>query len=209
MPSVATSSRPFLPGTTGWTAHDLDDHVIESQWFQGRYEIVDGVLTTMPPAYFPGTQSLQELVFILKANLKERGLPNHFGGEVDIIIDEDRVVIADAVWLTLADQERQREATRRAGKSEPGRTRILVPPTLLIESISPGHEWHDERTKRRWYAEFGVPNYWILDGFSRSLKCLVREASEYRVDVEGRGSDEVRPALFPGLTIPLAQLWLD
>jgi Uma2 family endonuclease len=209
MTSIAASSRPFVPGTTGWTAQDLEDPQIERLWFQGRYEIVNGVLTTMAPAYFPGTRSLQELMYILKTELKRQRIADDFGAEVDIHIDEDRVVRADAVWLTPQEWDRQREATARAGKTDPGRTRILIPPTLVIESISPGHERHDERTKRRWYAEFGIPNYWILDGFTRSLKCLVLRAGEYQVDCEGRDKDELRPALFPELTIPLGQLWLD
>lgn len=209
MSSIVPSLRPFVPGTTGWTAHDLDDPAIERQWFEGRYEIVDGVLTTMPPAYFAGSEPLQELLFILKAWLKEKMLPNAFGCEVDIVVDEDRVARADAVWLTKVDQERQREAAVRAGRSDPQRTRILVPPTLIIESVSSGHERHDERTKRRWYAEFGVPNYWLINCFSRSLKCLVLDGRDYRVDVEGMGPGELQPALFPGLKISLAQLWLE
>jgi Uma2 family endonuclease len=193
----------------GWTANDLEDPLIERKWFQGRFELVDGVLTTVPPAYFPGSQSLQELIFILKTNLRGRHLSDRFGSKVDIIIDEDRVVVADAIWLTPKDQERQHEAIRRAGKTDPARTRILVPPNLVLESISPGHERHDENTKRRWYAEFDVPNYWILNGFAKSLKCLVRDGNEYRLDTEGRAEDEIRPSLFPGLTISLGQLWSD
>jgi Uma2 family endonuclease len=209
MIQVAASSRPFVPGTTGWTVRDLEDPQIERLWFQGRFEIVNGVLTTMPPAYFLGTRCLQELVFILKSELKKNHIPDAFGGEVDIVIDEDRVVRADAVWLTPADSERQQQATKQVGKTDPDRTRILIPPTLVIESISPGHERHDERTKRRWYAEFGVPNYWILDGFARSLKCLVLDGGEYRVDGEGRGAVAIRPTLFPALVIELGKLWLE
>jgi Uma2 family endonuclease len=209
MTAIALSSRPFVPGTTGWTAHDLEDPRVDRLWFQGQFEIVNGVLTTMPPAYFPGTRSLFRLVFILTTELERRHMNSDFGGETDIVIDEDRVVRADAVWLTGNDLERQREAARMAGKADPGRTRILVPPTLAIESISPGHERHDERTKRRWYAEFGIPNYWILDGFARSLKCLILKSGEYQVDCEGRAKDELRASLFPELIIPLGQLWLD
>ena len=51
---LTVESRPFLPGTTGWTASDLDDPQIERLWFSGRYEIVEGVLTSMPPAYLAG-----------------------------------------------------------------------------------------------------------------------------------------------------------
>ena len=66
---------------------------------------------------------------------------------------------------------------------------------------------HDGRTKKKWYAGFGVPNYWILDGFIRSLQCMVLEFGDYRVDVEGAEADELRPALFPGLVVPLGSLW--
>lgn len=209
MTSAAELSRAFVPGTTGWTARDLDDPEIERLWFEGRYEIIDGVLTTMPAVYFTGSRPLQTLVFVLMTDLKNRGLSSDFGGEVDIVIDEDRVVRADSVWMTPQDLERQRQAMVGAGKTDPDRTRVLVPPKLVIESISPGHERHDERTKRRWYAEFGVPNYWILNASARSLKCFVRDADEFRVDAEGSGTAPVRPSLFPGLTIDLTTLWLD
>src|SRR6185312_5528785 len=156
MTAIAASSRPFIPGTTGWTARDLDDPEIERLWFQGRYEIVNGVLTTMPPVYFSGTRSLFRLVFILTTEMERRHLPSNFGGEADVVIDEDRTVRADAIWMTPDDMKRQREAARLAGKADLDQTRILIPPTLIIESVSPGHERHDEKTKRRWYAEFGV-----------------------------------------------------
>jgi Uma2 family endonuclease len=207
MPPSATTSRPFEPGTIGWTAADLDDPRTEAEWFAGRYEIVEGVLTKMPPAYFSGASTLTELIFLLKANLKSRGLSDRFGTEVDIVIDEARVIVADAAWLSAEDQVRQEDAMRRAGKTNPERTRILIPATLIIESISPGHELHDRRTKRRWYAEFGVPNYWILDPFARSLQCLLLRNATYEVDVEGVEQEDLRPALFPELSIQLGTLW--
>lgn len=58
MPRGALSSKPFRPGTTGWSASDLDDPRIEGKWLRGSYEIVEGVLTRMPPAYFIGGESL-------------------------------------------------------------------------------------------------------------------------------------------------------
>ena len=207
MPPTATSSRPFEPGTTGWTVADLEDPRIEAQWFSGRYEIVEGVLTKMPAAYFSGSASLNELIYLLKTHLRSRGLPDRFGTEVDIVLGEDRIVVADGVWLSAQDQNRQADAVRFAGEADGRRVRILVPPTLIIESLSIGHELHDRRLKSRWYAEFGVPNYWILDPIARSLQCFVLDGGNYRLDVEGRDQAEMRPALFPELIIPLGALW--
>ena len=175
----------------------------------GRYEIVEGVLTTMPAAYYTGGEAVENLIFIIKTYLKPRGIRGGFAGDVDIIIDEHRVVKADAVFLTREQKARQRQAAQSAGCRDVRRTRILVPPTLAIESISPGHEAHDERTKWRWYAEFGVPNYWLLNAFDQTLRCLVidKQAGTYREDASGRDNDEVRPSMFPGLVIPLAEVW--
>lgn len=206
---MAAPARPFEPGTTGWTLHDLDDPRIEGRWFRGRYEIVEGVLTTMPPAYFAGGNAAFNLLFLLKSYLRERHLPGRFATEVDVVVDEVRVARSDAVMLTPEDEFRQAKSALEDRRADPRRTRILVPPTLIIESVSPGHEQHDLRTKRKWYAEFGVMNYWILDAFQKSLDCLLLGPQGYISNASGRDDAKLQPPLFPGLTIDLDELWRD
>lgn len=209
----AAIDRSFVPGTTGWTAADLDDPRIEREWFRGRYEIVEGVLTTVPAAYFSGGEAALNLMFVLKTHLRPQGIKGGFAQEVDIIVDEARVAHADGVYMDSQVKKRQQAAARTAGRRDLRRTRILVPPNLVMESISPGHERHDEQTKLRWYAEFGIPHYWLLNTFNRSLRFLVlakgrgAKPAAYRVEAEGRGEQEVRSSLFPGLVIPLAEVW--
>jgi hypothetical protein len=207
MASVDTSLRPFVPGTIGWSATDLDDPKIERLWFQGRYELIDGVLAILPTNYLISGVALSELLFICEAHRQEHRLAGSFAFGIDIHLDESRILRADAVYLSAKDKKSQQTAALDAGRPDPGRTRILIPPTLIVESISPGHEMHDRRTKMRWYAEFGVLNYWILDAFKKSLDCHVLEGSAYRLDAAGRNSQTVRPSLFPGLKISLADLW--
>jgi Uma2 family endonuclease len=209
MTLASHESKPFEPGTTGWTASDLDDPAIERLWFAGRYEIVEGVLTTMPPAYFVGGHALANLLFVLTEYSREKRLGFHFATEVDVVIDESRLARIDAVMLTSEDRARQAAAVKRAGRKDPDRTRILVPPTLAIEVVSPGHELHDRRTKRRWYADFGVPNYWILDPFDRSLQGLTLEGGAYANAFSGREDAELSSPMFPGLCLALGPLWHD
>jgi Uma2 family endonuclease len=203
--SSLTESRPFEPGTTGWTARDLDDPEIERSWSDGRYEIVEGVLTTMAPAYYVGGKTLLRLISRVVLHIGEKA--GSFATELEIVLNEDRVVRADAAFLTPAEEQRQQEAALAAGRKDPARTRILVPPTLIIECVSPGHEKHDLRTKRRWYAEFGVPNYWLLDPFTQTLQCLVLRDGTFHDDTAGGGNEEVRPSLFPGLVLRLDEIW--
>lgn len=204
------TQKEFKPGTTGWTAADLDDPEIERLWFAGRYEIIEGVLTEMAPAYFSGGEGLSQLMFRLQEHVHKAGGSGGFAQEVDIVISRRRVVRADGVYLDPSTKERQRRAAIAEKRKNLRRTRILVPPTLVIENISPGHEDHDRETKRSWYAEFGIVNYWLLDVFNRSLECLVLEGAEYRVDTSGQGnSGTVQPSLFLGLTLSLAEIFVD
>lgn len=203
-----TLSRPFEPGTTGWTIDDLNDPKIERMWESGAYEIVEGVLATMPPAYYDGALPLNRLRRLIERYLDVHELEGEFTTEVDLIAGQKRVIRPDMMFMTPQDHQRQQAANARHGKQSLKFGRILVPPTMILESVSLGHEAHDRETKRLWYAEFGVPNYWIIDGFARNLECLILDGADYRLDQAGRDKEEIRPSMFPGLSIPLGQVWV-
>ncbi len=208
--TAEVAHREFLPGTTGWSVDDLDDPEIERLWSQGRYEIVEGVLTQMAAAYFDGGSALQDLLFILRTHVGAAHLGGRFATEVDMILNKRRLPIVDAIYLSPDDQQKQKAAHVATGKRKQLKYgRILVPPALVIESISWGHEAHDRETKRGWYAEARIPNYWMLDAQQRSLECLVLDGPDYRIDQSGRDGAELRPSLFPGLIIPLGSLWAE
>jgi Uma2 family endonuclease len=54
-----------------------------------------------------------------------------------------------------------------------------------------------------------VPNYWLLDALERTLECLILDGADYRVDQSGKDAAELKPAMFPGLAIPLGRLWAE
>jgi Uma2 family endonuclease len=210
MTLAVEEKRRFKVGTLGWTADDLDDPKIERLWQQGRYEIVEGVLTEMPPAQYDASRPLVPLLTMLSNHVEKQGRGGHFAVEVDLIVSRHRVAVVDAVYVTDAEERRQAALYARKSKRKPRVRfgRLMIAPTLVIESVSQGHESHDRETKRRWYAEAGVPNYWMLDAFRRTLECLVLgDSGAYRRDVAGKAKSELRPSLFPGLVIPLGKLW--
>ena len=212
MIAARTERRRFTAGTTGWTASDLDDPRIEALWEKGHYEIVEGVLTRMPPAYYDSSIALGRLIEIVLPALRASDPKAIIPTEVDLIVGELRVPKVDALYLSPSERERQKQLNKLHGRGTRARLRygrILVAPTLVIESLSRGHEDHDRVTKRGWYAQMKVPNYWLLNYFEQSLECLVLEGTNYRVEALGRGELEVRPRFLPSLVIPLANLWED
>jgi Uma2 family endonuclease len=208
--SRTTERRELIPGSTGWRARDLEDPHIEAQWDAGHFQILEGVLAIIPPAYWDTCELLQRLVFQVQLHLREKGLPTGFGYEVDVIVGEMRVPKADAVYMSEADKANQLRAAESKRKPKGIKYgRIRVPPTLVIENISRGHEDEDRVLKRRFYAEAGIPNYWILDAYQRSLECLALRRGAYALDQIGRGKGKVTPKCFPGLSIDLGAVWKE
>jgi Uma2 family endonuclease len=201
--------RKLIPGSTGWSVRDLDDPKIQAEWEAGNFQIIEGVLAIMPPAYWDNSVALQRVVRAVQGHLEGKGLPSDFGFEVDVVVGEIRVPKADAVYLSRADMAKQARAKNPRTPKRLKYGRVCVPPTLVIENVSKGHESEDRVVKRAYYAEASIPNYWILDVYQRSLECLVLKRGKYVIDQVGRGKAAVTPACFQGLSIDLSKVWDD
>lgn len=208
MGKVLNEDRQFIPGSTGWTVEDLDDPEIERLWETNSYEIVEGVLASIPPALLDGDAALYKLMSLVERHLTRQGIENVWGSGTDFVVASPRVAKPDAVLMLREDLARQQRINAKVSKRKTKYGRIRVAPALIIESVSMGHEKHDRATKRRWYAEFGVKNYWILDAYRKTLECLILDGESYRLDVMGRKSERIRPSAFAGLLIPLAKIWV-
>lgn len=212
MSQVRTPIRRLKPGTTGWSVDDLYEPEVQRLWSKGRYELVDGVLTMMAPQHLFGILPLSRLRRRIEQYLEDAGQPGELVNEVDFVLKKRRTARPDVVLLTPDQLRQQRELDRTGAGGGPSQVYgpIRVPPLLIVESLSVGHEDHDRETKRGWYAEAGVRNYWLLDASARSLECLALSGgASYETDVAGRDADVLRPRLFPGLELPLATLWRD
>jgi Uma2 family endonuclease len=197
------------PGTMGWTASEMEDPILHRLWDAGRYEILDGVLTIMPAAFYLGGECAATLGYLLRSYLREKKIAASFSFEVDIQISEPRLVRADVVAV-FGDELVKLKASKFPPPHTDWRKHALtIPPTLVIESVSQGHESHDRVTKLKWYAEFGIPCYWIVDAFTKSLQCLLLKDGKYVDDGSGKAIDVVAPASLPGLSISLVEVWGD
>ncbi|MBI2893860.1 MAG: Uma2 family endonuclease [Deltaproteobacteria bacterium] len=80
-------------------------------------------------------------------------------------------------------------------------------PDLVIEVLSESSRRFDRVTKLGWYAELGVPEYWIVDPSSCTLERLVLGEGHYVIAQALEGNALFAPPSFDGLEVPLAELW--
>jgi Uma2 family endonuclease len=80
-------------------------------------------------------------------------------------------------------------------------------PDLVVEVVSASSERYDRVTKLRWYAELGVPEYWLANPEARTLERLVLRDGAYSIATSLTDDESFCPDSFEGLTLPLAKLW--
>lgn len=114
-----------------------------------------------------------------------------------------RVRISDSRGAMPDVQLLSDEVFRRAGPNglEHGR------PELVIEVVSPSSRTHDGLRKLDWYAQLGVPEYWLVNPETRSLVVHRLQQGVYAITQHADGDAVFRSATFKGLKVSLAELW--
>lgn len=123
-----------------------------------RYELHDGKLSVTPA---PGTRHqrvIGAMHVLLRSHVDALRLGEVLLSPVDCILSDTTVVQPDLVYL---------DPTRAHLVSERG---IEGPPTLVIEILSPPTTAIDRNMKRRLYAHYGIPYYWIVDPEAGTLE---------------------------------------
>ncbi len=74
---------------------------------------------------------------------------------------------------------------------------------LVVEVVSPDDPERDLMTKRREYAQAGIPEYWIVDPRSGTISVLTLVGTSYQEESYGRGQ-QARSVNFPDLSVDVA-----
>jgi len=122
-----------------------------------RYEVIGGKVY-VTPAPTPFHQEITgRLSDLLRPFVKQHGLGRALAGPIDVLFAEGDYLEPDFIFVR---QERIGLFTRRGFEG---------PPDLVIE-IASGTMARDRGIKRQRYAQFGVPEYWLLDPRAKRLE---------------------------------------
>ncbi len=162
-----------------------------------RRELIDGELVEVEVPNKIHEHIVAVLIFHLMAWARRKHGGFALGSGYKIRIDAHRGVMPDVQFFRASNPD---AAGQDAGL-EHGR------PDLAVEIISPSSRRYDRVKKLGWYARIGVPEYWIVDAEAHTIERLVLSRGRYVVDGSGEGVATFAPKTFPGLAIPLAELW--
>ncbi|MDW8144743.1 MAG: Uma2 family endonuclease [Roseiflexaceae bacterium] len=181
LPVAGTVSHLPPPPGGRWTVADYERLPDDGQ----RYELIEGSLH-MAPAPNPDHQAASlRIAHYLFTFIEIAGHGRVFTAPIDVELSSLTVVQPDVVVLL------------RGGAATITAQRIVGPPDLVVEVVSPGTASYDRREKRDLYAAAGVREYWIADPGHRAVELLTLEGAVYRAEHVYRGQ-----AIIPSLVVP-------
>ncbi len=125
-----------------------------------RYELVDGVVTVTPSPTPQHQDALREI--LVQIDMYLRGHPEgKVFPELDVCLGEgvtggDLVYRPEVIFIRRESLAQMRE-------------RVVGPPDLVVEVVSPGSRRYDLETKKDDYERFGVLEYWVIDPPKESM----------------------------------------
>jgi Uma2 family endonuclease len=158
------------------------------------YELIRGVLVVNPIPSEQEAEPNELLGFFL--NLYREQHPQ--GAALDLTLQER--------YVRLPDSRRKADRVIWSGLGRRPNPREDVP-TIVVEFVSAGkRNWRrDYVEKRRDYLELGVPEYWLLDRFRRTMT-VYRNAPAGATEIVIPEDQTYHTPLLPGFELPLARL---
>ncbi|MCL4484899.1 MAG: Uma2 family endonuclease [Nitrospirae bacterium] len=162
-----------------------------------RYEIIDGELC-MTPSPSPRHQEIsRNLLRIIDVFLLQKNLGKIFAAPCDVVFSKDPLQVVDPDLLFVSKEH----------LSIIGEKNIQGVPDLTVEILSPTTATSDRRVKHSLYERFGVPEYWIVDPATNTIQVFRLVDGHYPAPIEYGKSDRLESPLFPGLSIPLSEVF--
>ena len=159
-----------------------------------RYQLVEGELL-MTPSPFSGHQRLsRDLCRLLDNWARQTGAGEVIPAPFDVILDEENVLQPDMLYVSRERSGIIQDWCRGA-------------PDLVIEVLSPSNASLDRSRKMKVYARFGVARIWLVHPIEHTFECFLLDGTTYRVEASFADADLAEPPDFPGLKIPLLELW--
>lgn len=161
-----------------------------------RYELFEGEIYQMPAAPNLAHQSVvTNLAAVLRPHVRQRQLGRIWVAPIDVVLGDITVLQPDLVFVA-----RERLAIAQ-------RLNIHGAPDLVVEVLSPSTAERDRGAKMQLYARYGVLNYWLFDPDQREARAYVLDGDTYRLAVVAQQDDSFSAPPFPGLAIPLGEIW--
>jgi Uma2 family endonuclease len=161
----------------------------------GRYEIINGelFLTPAPTTYHQRISG--RIQFLLTRHVRETDVGEIFNAPCDLLLSEIDVVQPDIFFIAKERREIVEEKY------------VSAAPDLVVEILSESTAKRDRGIKAKLYERAGVKELWIVDPWEKSAEIFRRSEETFVRNALFSGTDTLVTRVFPGLEIPLTEVF--
>ena len=162
---------------------------------RNRYELIEGELFVAPAPNIEHQRKVGRLFMRLMQHVEQHDLGEVFIAPCDVLLDDSTVLEPDIMFVSKARQSIVTDSC------------VEGAPDFVVEVLSDSSRTIDRFVKRDRYAEFGVPEYWLLDPVEPRIEVLHLEGRKYRLMGSFGPADTMDASpTFPELRIPMPRL---
>lgn len=121
-----------------------------------RWELVDGEVLVTPSPHWSHQRVVGALYRLIHAYVAGQRLGETFVSPLDVKLEPGLVMQPDLLVVPVGELRKRSDVIRHL--------------LLAVEVLSPSSARHDRVTKRPKYQRNAVPEYWIADGWSRTVE---------------------------------------
>ena len=164
-----------------------------------RYEVIQGVLYVSPAPTTNHQRAASRLLVRFGQFLQKGELGEVFGAPYDVILPRRLATPVQPDLIVFRTGNLPREGTPN----------FKGVPDLIVEVLSPRTRRLDEGVKLATYRAAGIPEVWHPDPVARTIVvyALSEDGKEYEVHDRGGVGEEVTSRLFPGLRVPVSEIF--
>ncbi|EEG78927.1 Uma2 family endonuclease [Dethiobacter alkaliphilus] len=195
----ALSTSPVREKTAEYKSdkeYTYDDYLQLPEEPGYRFEILEGTLVKEPSPNVTHQRVIRRLVRMLEDYFWQVDTEGEvFISPLDVTLGNLTVVQPDLFYIS----GKQKSAIEDQ--------RIDGAPTLAVEILSPTTSRKDRMQKRQIYQKAGVQHYWLVSPEDKTFECFVLRDGFYAVAAQGMDDEVLEHPNFPGLSVPLKELW--
>jgi Uma2 family endonuclease len=175
-----------------------------------RHELIDGEHIVSPAPGTPHQRTVGNLYLHMRIYLQRYAIGEVILSPFDVLFSQHDMVEPDLLYIS--NERRRRQLNEK---------RLVGPPDLAVEVLSPSSRVLDEQRKLRLYERFAVSEYWLIDPTDETVRVYRRhennlvlaERLSRRTDTsappsaQGAQGRPLTSPLLPGLELSMPALF--
>ncbi len=193
---ILTEVRP-LP--ISYTVDDLDFMPEDGN----RYELIGGKLFVSRAPHLDHQRTITNLMRVFLPYLEKNPIGEIFTTP-GVIFSRENAVIPDLVFAT-----HETVAKSVAGENQKFDGKFIAAPEMMIEILSYGKQdiRRDRIYKRTLYGDYGVKEYWVVDGMFNTIEVYRLEEGGHQLLKRFEINETIETPILPGFSLQLSDIF--